>query len=44
MGRGAHKVRAKVSAIIGATRNKAGEEVEGCTGSLVKSFKPSAKG
>ena len=43
-GIGAHKVRASVKANIGVRRNKAGEDVEGRTGSFIKSFSPSAIG
>ena len=43
-GMGAHRVRARVSASMGARRNRTGEEVDGRTGSLVKSFRPSAMG
>ena len=41
---GAHKVRARVSANTGVVKNRRGEEVEGRTGSLIKSFTPSAIG
>lgn len=41
---GAHSVRARVNASIGAKRNKTGEEVEGRTGSLINNFTPSAIG
>lgn len=44
IGRGAHRVRARVRANIGARRNRMGEAVEGRTGSLVNSFTPSAIG
>lgn len=44
MGIGNHKISARVKANIGAIRNKMGEEVEGRTGSLVKSFTPSTIG
>ena len=44
MGRGAHKVRARVRANIGAKRKRMGEAVEGRTGSLVNSLTPSAIG
>lgn len=37
-------MRARVSASIGVNKNKTGEEVEGRTGSLIKSFTPSAMG
>lgn len=43
-GMGAQSVRANVSASMGATRNKTGEAVEGRTGSLINSFRPSAMG
>lgn len=43
-GMGAHKVRARVRASIGARRNRTGDEEEGRTGSLMKSFTPSAIG
>lgn len=43
-GRGAHKRRARVRASIGARTNRMGEEVEGRTGSLIKSLIPSAIG
>lgn len=43
-GMGAQRVRASVNASIGARRNRTGEEVEGRTGSLIKSFTPSAIG
>lgn len=43
-GMGAQRVKARVRASIGVRRNKVGEEVEGRTGSLIKSFKPSAIG
>lgn len=41
---GAHRVRASVRARIGASRKRTGEEVDGRTGSLIKSFTPSAMG
>ena len=41
---GAQRVRARVRASMGAARNRMGEEVEGRTGSLVKSLRPSAIG
>lgn len=44
MGIGAHRVSASVRASIGVARNRNGEEVEGRTGSLIKSFRPSAIG
>lgn len=43
-GMGAHKVRARVSASIGVAINRIGEEVDGRTGSLIKSLTPSAMG
>ena len=43
-GMGAQRVREMVRANIGATRNRRGEEEEGRTGSLIKSFTPSAIG
>lgn len=43
-GIGAQRVRARVSASIGASINKRGEEEEGRTGSLIKSLTPSAIG
>lgn len=44
IGKGAHKVRARVSASVGVAKNRKGEEVEGRTGSLMNSFTPSAIG
>lgn len=44
IGNGAHSIRASVSASMGVARNKIGEDVEGLTGSLIKSFTPSAIG
>lgn len=41
---GAHNIRAKVSARIGAVINRKGEDVEGRTGSLINSLTPSAIG
>lgn len=41
---GAQRVRASVSASMGARRKSTGEEVDGRTGSLIKSFTPSAMG
>lgn len=41
---GAHRVSASVRASIGVARNRKGEEVEGRTGSLINSFRPSAMG
>lgn len=43
-GIGAQRVRASVRAIIGASKNRMGEEVDGRTGSFMKSFSPSAIG
>lgn len=43
-GMGAQSARASVRASMGDKRNKTGEEVEGRTGSLMKSFTPSAIG
>lgn len=43
-GIGAQRVSASVSARTGAIKNKKGEAVEGLTGSLMKSFTPSAMG
>lgn len=44
MGIGDHRVSASVRAKIGVAKNRKGEEVEGRTGSLIKSFTPSAMG
>ena len=44
IGMGAHSVRARVSARIGAAKNRKGEEVEGRTGSLINNLTPSAMG
>lgn len=44
MGMGAHRVMASVRASIGVNRNNSGEDVDGRTGSLIKSFTPSAIG
>lgn len=44
MGIGAHKVMASVRASMGVNRNNSGEDVDGRTGSLMKSFTPSAMG
>ena len=41
---GAHRVRASVRAKAGVRRKRRGEEVEGRTGSLMNSFRPSAMG
>lgn len=41
---GAHKVSASVKASIGVARNRKGEEVDGRTGSLINSLRPSAMG
>lgn len=43
-GMGAHRVRARVSASMGASKNSKGEEEDGRTGSLINSFTPSAMG
>lgn len=43
-GMGAQRVSARERASIGARRNSRGDEVEGRTGSLMKSFTPSAIG
>jgi len=43
-GRGAHIVRARTRARMGVRINIMGVEDEGRMGSLIKSFKPSAKG
>lgn len=43
-GKGAQSVMASVSANIGVSRKRIGEDVEGRTGSLIKSFTPSAIG
>lgn len=43
-GSGAQRVRAKVRASVGVARNRNGEDVDGRTGSLIKSFTPSAIG
>ena len=37
-------MRARVRASIGVSRKRTGEDVEGRTGSLIKSFSPSAIG
>jgi len=44
MGIGAHRVRARVKASIGARRNSTGEAVDGRIGSLINNFTPSAMG
>lgn len=44
IGMGAHNVMASVSARMGVAKNKNGEDVEGRTGSLIKSLTPSAMG
>lgn len=44
MGIGAHRVRARVRAMVGATINRIGDAFEGRTGSLINSFTPSAIG
>lgn len=41
---GAHSVRARVSASAGMAKNRRGDEAAGRTGSLIKSFIPSAIG
>lgn len=41
---GAQSVRARERASMGARRNRRGDEVDGRTGSLIKSFTPSAMG
>lgn len=43
-GRGAQSIIARVRASIGVRRKRTGEDVEGRTGSLIKSFTPSAIG
>lgn len=43
-GRGIHMRRARVKAVVGVARNRKWDEWEGRTGSLVKSFNPSAIG
>ena len=43
-GIGAQRVRASVSASMGAKRKRTGEEVDGRTGSLINNFTPSAIG
>lgn len=44
IGMGAQRVSARVRARTGVARKRNGEEVEGRTGSLIKSFTPSAMG
>lgn len=44
IGSGIQIINAKVRAIVGIIRNKVWEDVEGRTGSLIKSFNPSAIG
>lgn len=44
MGIGAHRIRARVNATIGVIINNIGEAAAGRTGSLMKSFNPSAIG
>lgn len=44
IGIGAHSIRARVRARMGAVRKRTGEEVDGRIGSLIKSFTPSAIG
>lgn len=41
---GAHSVMARVSASIGAAKNRNGDDVDGRMGSLINSFTPSAIG
>ena len=43
-GMGAQSVRARVRASIGVKRKRRGEDVDGCTGSFINSFNPSAMG
>lgn len=43
-GMGVQRVRARVRASIGVNRKRMGEDVEGRTGSFIKSFNPSAMG
>lgn len=43
-GSGIHISRARVKAAVGAAKNKNGEDADGRTGSLIKSFRPSAIG
>lgn len=43
-GRGVHRERARVRARMGVSMNRAGDAVEGRTGSLINSFTPSAMG
>jgi hypothetical protein len=44
IGNGIHRVRARVSARVGAMENSSGEEASGCMGSLMNSFSASANG
>lgn len=44
IGMGAHSIRARVRARVGAARNRNGDEVDGRMGSLINSFTPSAIG
>lgn len=44
IGIGAHSIKARVRASVGVARKRKGEEVDGRTGSLMKSFTPSAIG
>lgn len=44
MGIGAHRINASVKASTGVAKNRKGDEVEGRTGSLIKSLTPSAIG
>lgn len=43
-GMGVQSIRAKVRASMGVKRKRMGEEVDGRTGSFIKSFSPSAMG
>lgn len=43
-GIGVQRVKASIRAIVGASKKRMGEEVEGRTGSFMKSFSPSAIG
>lgn len=43
-GMGIHRVKASVRARTGAAKKRKGEEVEGRTGSFMKSFNPSVIG
>lgn len=44
IGIGAQRLRARVRASMGVSRNRTGEDVEGRMGSLMNSFTPSAMG